>query len=60
MSLAVAVRPNTQAPAAQPEPRKVPNFLRAERALLERFMPGLDAALKVVPLNVLEIGRAHV
>jgi alkylation response protein AidB-like acyl-CoA dehydrogenase len=29
-------------------------FLGAERALMERFLPGLDAALKAVPLHVLE------
>jgi alkylation response protein AidB-like acyl-CoA dehydrogenase len=58
MSLAVAARPVAQTPAVQPEPRNVPNFLRTERELLERFMPGLDAALKAVPLNVLE-GRGN-
>src|SRR5437762_12976043 len=31
-----------------------PNFLREERALLERYMPGLDAALAAHPLEVLE------
>jgi alkylation response protein AidB-like acyl-CoA dehydrogenase len=31
-----------------------PRFLARERALLERFMPGLDAALREVPLTVLE------
>jgi alkylation response protein AidB-like acyl-CoA dehydrogenase len=30
------------------------NFLSKERILLEHFMPGLDAALKEVPLGVLE------
>jgi alkylation response protein AidB-like acyl-CoA dehydrogenase len=30
------------------------HFLNNERALLERFMPGLDAALRSVPLSVLE------
>lgn len=30
------------------------NFLRCERELLERFMPGLDAALAKLPLAVLE------
>ncbi len=30
------------------------NFLIAERELLERFMPGLDAALAAIPLSVLE------
>jgi alkylation response protein AidB-like acyl-CoA dehydrogenase len=38
-----------------PEPR---NFLRAERALLERFMPGLDDELRSTPLSVLE-GREN-
>jgi alkylation response protein AidB-like acyl-CoA dehydrogenase len=57
MSLAIAARPN-HVPAVQPEHRNVPTFLRAERALLERLMPGLDAALKAVPLNVLE-GRGN-
>jgi alkylation response protein AidB-like acyl-CoA dehydrogenase len=39
------------------EPR-VPNFLDTERGLLERFMPGLDAALRSIPLAVLE-GREN-
>jgi len=30
------------------------NFLGLERDLLERFLPGLDAALKEIPLEVLE------
>src|SRR4051812_35526241 len=34
------------------------NFLGTERALLERFMPGLDDALKSIPLAVLE-GREN-
>src|SRR5437762_362834 len=37
MSLAAPAQPK----APRPAPAKVPNFLRAERALLERFMPGL-------------------
>ena len=37
---------------------KVPHFLGAERALLERFLPGLDASLKAIPLGVLE-GREN-
>src|SRR5258707_1374666 len=41
----------------QAEP-KVTNFLGTERALLERFMPGLDAELKAIPLAVLE-GREN-
>jgi alkylation response protein AidB-like acyl-CoA dehydrogenase len=40
---------STQAQAA-----RTPNFLSAERSLLERFMPGLDDALKAIPLSVLE------
>ena len=39
-------------------PPRSPNFLGAERALLERFMPGLDAQLKSTPLGVLE-GREN-
>jgi len=35
-----------------------PNFLKMERALLEEFMPGLDAALKEMPLGILE-GREN-
>jgi alkylation response protein AidB-like acyl-CoA dehydrogenase len=38
--------------------QKSPNFLGAERALLEQFLPGLDAALKAIPLGVLE-GREN-
>jgi alkylation response protein AidB-like acyl-CoA dehydrogenase len=34
------------------------HFLGTERALLERFMPGLDAELKAIPLTVLE-GREN-
>src|SRR5262249_47254149 len=37
----------------QGQPRPA-NFLRAERALLERFMPGLDAELASTPLAILE------
>lgn len=33
---------------------RTPNFLSTERSLLERFMPGLDDALKALPLSVLE------
>ena len=45
--------------AAQPRPSKqvserIPHFMESERALLERFMPGLDGALKGIPLGVLE------
>jgi len=40
---------------AEPKPT---NFLGTERALLERFMPGLDAELKAIPLAVLE-GREN-
>src|SRR5215475_10267345 len=40
---------STQAQAA-----RTPNFLSTERSLLERFMPGLDDALKAIPLSVLE------
>jgi alkylation response protein AidB-like acyl-CoA dehydrogenase len=54
MSLAAPAEPTVQRPA----PAKRPNFLRAERDLLERFMPGLDAALKDIPLHVLE-GRGN-
>jgi alkylation response protein AidB-like acyl-CoA dehydrogenase len=39
------------------EPKST-NFLGTERALLERFMPGLDAKLKAIPLAVLE-GREN-
>lgn len=35
-------------------PHDAPNFLRPERAVLERFLPGLDAALGAIPLDVLE------
>ncbi len=44
-------------PAAVPtngSPTVSLNFLSAERELLERFMPGLDAALAAIPLSVLE------
>jgi len=41
----------------QAEPKSA-NFLGTERALLERFMPGLDAELKAIPLAVLE-GREN-
>jgi alkylation response protein AidB-like acyl-CoA dehydrogenase len=41
----------------QAEPKSA-NFLGTERALLERFMPGLDAALRSIPLAVLE-GREN-
>ena len=41
----------------QAEPKST-NFLGTERALLERFMPGLDAELKAIPLAVLE-GREN-
>jgi len=52
---------NAQPPSA-PEPpptneqttEPTPNFLRPERELLERFMPGLDDALKAIPLERLE------
>jgi alkylation response protein AidB-like acyl-CoA dehydrogenase len=40
---------------AEPKPA---NFLGTERVLLERFMPGLDAELKSIPLDVLE-GRQN-
>ena len=40
---------------ARPE---APRFLSAERELLERLMPGLDAGLKAIPLHVLE-GREN-
>jgi alkylation response protein AidB-like acyl-CoA dehydrogenase len=33
---------------------KAPRFLSAERDVLERLMPGLDAGLKAIPLDVLE------
>src|SRR5437764_9661743 len=52
MSAATLAEPTT------PRTTNRPNFLREERDLLERFMPGLDAALKAVPLNVLE-GRGN-
>ena len=41
-------------PTAQPVPARPLNFLNAERALLERFMPGLDSALAAIPLETLE------
>lgn len=40
--------------ATETEVRKTANFLGTERGLLERFMPGLDDALKAIPLGVLE------
>jgi alkylation response protein AidB-like acyl-CoA dehydrogenase len=43
---------------AVPTEPKPANFLGTERALLERFMPGLDAELKAIPLAVLE-GREN-
>ena len=42
---------------APPEPKST-NFLGTERALLERFMPGLDAEFKAIPLAILE-GREN-
>ena len=43
--------------AHQPRP-KTPRFLSSERDLLDRLMPGLDASLKAIPLDVLE-GRGN-
>jgi alkylation response protein AidB-like acyl-CoA dehydrogenase len=54
MSAATLAEPTSPRTVAE----KSPNFLRDERALLERFMPGLDAALKAIPLDVLE-GRGN-
>jgi alkylation response protein AidB-like acyl-CoA dehydrogenase len=39
-------------------PSRSANFLAGERALLERFLPGFDAALKSIPLGILE-GREN-
>jgi hypothetical protein len=39
-------------PAAMPTPMM--NFLAPQRALMERFLPGLDAALVAIPLQELE------
>ena len=33
---------------------RTPNFLAAERAALEHYLPGLDAALHAIPLDTLE------
>jgi alkylation response protein AidB-like acyl-CoA dehydrogenase len=54
MPTALLDEPKTQ---VQAEP-KAASFLSAERALLERFMPGLDARLRSIPLAVLE-GREN-
>ena len=54
MPTALQAEPKLQV-QAQP---KAANFLSTERALLERFMPGLDEALKAIPLGVLE-GREN-
>jgi alkylation response protein AidB-like acyl-CoA dehydrogenase len=54
MATALQAEPKVRVPA---EPRTA-NFLADERALLERFMPGLDAALRSIPLSVLE-GREN-
>lgn len=45
----------TEVRAAQ---QQCPNFLKTERAVLETYLPGLDSALKEIPLEVLE-GRQN-
>ncbi len=40
--------------ASKQTPEQDPRFLKAERAVLEKYLPGLDQALKEVPLSVLE------
>src|SRR4051794_39227302 len=47
-----------QTPSQAQTPRKAPRFLKTERALLERYLPGLDRALQQIPLQVLE-GREN-
>jgi alkylation response protein AidB-like acyl-CoA dehydrogenase len=51
MTTATLAAPKSAAP---PAPARSPNFLKGERALLERYLPGLDAALKAVPLATFE------
>jgi alkylation response protein AidB-like acyl-CoA dehydrogenase len=50
MSAVMEAEPKSQA-HSEPKPA---NFLAIERAELERFLPGLDAELRSIPLNVLE------
>jgi alkylation response protein AidB-like acyl-CoA dehydrogenase len=46
--------PSATNACAPPSASVAPHYLRTERALLERFMPGLDEALKAIPLAELE------
>ena len=43
-----------ESPLEQKVQKKSSKFLMRERELLERFMPGLDAALQEIPLEMLE------
>lgn len=51
---AAAVQVPLSVAPASPSASVAPHYLRTERALLERFLPGLDEALKAIPLAVLE------
>jgi alkylation response protein AidB-like acyl-CoA dehydrogenase len=51
-----ALKDEPRAEARERAPKAT--FLGAERALLERFLPGLDEALRAIPLEVLE-GRGN-
>jgi alkylation response protein AidB-like acyl-CoA dehydrogenase len=54
----MSIAPPLEMRAHRQTREQIPNFLKTERALLEQFLPGLDAALKEIPLNVLE-GREN-
>jgi alkylation response protein AidB-like acyl-CoA dehydrogenase len=50
--MTIAAPPEVRAP--RPTREQAPKLLQVERALLEEYLPGLDAALKEIPLNILE------